>query len=129
MAVALPADVHDLLDSPEVATLATIEPSGQPQLSVVWVKRDGDQVLVSTVRGRRKASNMERDQRATLLVHAKDNPYRYVEIRGTVSIVDDPGGSLIDELSYQYKGSGWTADAPGTERVIVRLTPAKVISH
>ncbi|MFI9383154.1 PPOX class F420-dependent oxidoreductase [Kutzneria sp. NPDC052558] len=129
MAVGLPADVHDLLDSPEVATLATIEPTGQPQLSVVWVKRDGDEVLVSTVRGRRKASNLERDQRATLLVHAKENPYRYVEIRGTVTLVDDPGGSLIDELSHQYKGSGWTFDAPGTERVIIRLTPTKVVVH
>ena len=129
MAVVLPADVHDLLDSPEVATLATIEPDGQPQLSVVWVKRDGDELLISTVRGRRKASNMDRDQRATLLVYAKDDPYRYVEVRGTVTMVDDPGGTLIDELSHQYKGSGWTFDAPGTQRVIVRLTPVKVVTH
>ena len=127
--VGLPADVHDLLDAPEVATLATVEPNGQPHLSVVWLKRDGDDVLISTVRGRRKALNMERDPRATVLVYGKDNPYRYVEIRGTVSVVDDPGGSLIDELSQLYKGAGWTFDAPGTRRVIVRLTPTKVVHH
>ena len=47
---------------------------------------------------------MERDQRATLLVYAKDNPYRYVGVRGTVTMVDDPGGTLIDELSHPGQG-------------------------
>jgi len=126
---ALPEEAHDLLDRPEFASLATIEPSGQPHLSVVWFKRDGDDILVSTVRGRRKAVNIDRDARATLLVHDSANPYRYVEIRGTVAVVDDPPGSLINELSQRYQGVPWTADKPGTERVIIRLTPAKVVVH
>ncbi|MFC0540722.1 PPOX class F420-dependent oxidoreductase [Kutzneria chonburiensis] len=126
---ALPEEVHDLLDSPQFASLATIEPTGQPHLSVVWFKREGDDILVSTVRGRRKAVNIDRDARATLLVHDSANPYRYVEIRGAVTVVDDPPGSLINELSLRYKGVPWTTDKPGTERVIVRLSPAKVVVH
>ena len=127
--VKLPVEVHKLLDTPEVATFATIEPNGQPQLSVVWVQRDGDEVLASTVRSTRKALNMDRDARATVLVHAKDDPAHYVEIRGTVSMVDDPEGRLMNELSYQYKGMPWTRDAPGSVRVVIRLTPTKVIAH
>ena len=47
-------------DSTEFATIATIEPDGRPQLSVVWVSRDGDDILVSTVEGRRKHRNLTR---------------------------------------------------------------------
>jgi PPOX class probable F420-dependent enzyme len=126
---ALPEKIHDLLDAPEVATLATIEPDGQPQMSVIWVKREGDEVLFSTVRGRRKALNMERDPRATIVVVAAKNPFRYVEIRGAVRFEDDPEGRLIDELSRVYKGEPWTADRVGTERVIVRLAARKVVCH
>ena len=128
-AISLPDAARALLDAPEFATLATIEPTGQPQLSVIWNKRDGDELLFATVKGRRKTVNKQRDGRVTVMVFAKQNPYRYLEVRGTVGIEDDPEGTLIDELSRLYKGQGWTADAPGTERVIVRLTPTKLVVH
>lgn len=127
--ISLPDAARALLDAPEFATLATIEPTGQPQLSVIWIKRDGDELLFSTVKGRRKTLNMQRDGRVTVMVFGQRNPYHYVEVRGTVGITDDPQGALIDELSWLYKGQGWTADAPGTERVIVRMTPTKVVLH
>ena len=50
----LPERAHELIDGKNFATVATILPDGGPQASVVWVKRDGDDVLYSTVRGRRK---------------------------------------------------------------------------
>ena len=67
MAATLSASARALFDSPEYATIATIEPDGQPQLSVVWVARDGDDILVSTVEDRRKHRNMVRDPRATVI--------------------------------------------------------------
>ncbi len=39
-------------------TVATIDPDGKPQLSVVWAKHDGDDVLFSTIKGRRKYANL-----------------------------------------------------------------------
>jgi aspartate/methionine/tyrosine aminotransferase len=57
-----------LIDASEHATVATIEPDGQPQLSVVWVKTDGDDVVFSTVVSRRKHTNLLRDPSVTLLV-------------------------------------------------------------
>jgi hypothetical protein len=42
MATNLPDDARALVDAREYATLATIEPDGRPQLSVVWITRDGD---------------------------------------------------------------------------------------
>jgi PPOX class probable F420-dependent enzyme len=65
----------------------------------VWVKRDGDDLLVSTTVDRQQGKNMVRDPRVTLIINAPDNPYLYAEIRGTVSLTPDPARELPDELS------------------------------
>ena len=46
-----------LLDGRNYAVLATVNPDGSPQTSVMWVGRDGSDVLFSTVEGRRKHRN------------------------------------------------------------------------
>lgn len=127
-AVALPDAARALLDAANFATIATIEPDGRPQLSVVWVRRDGDDVLVSTIIGRRKHTNLSRDPRATVLVYPAEAPYTYVEVRGSVTMTEEGGRELIDELSHKYTGGRYTYD-DGTDnvRVVVRLTPEKVV--
>jgi PPOX class probable F420-dependent enzyme len=128
MSVPLPDLARTLIDATSYATVASLEEDGSPQLSVVWVKRDGDDVLFSTLRGRRKTVNYERDPRTSLLIFDEHAQETYVEIRGEVTITDDPGGSLIHELSRKYNDGedfGGTTDG----RVIVRLTPAKVVTH
>jgi PPOX class probable F420-dependent enzyme len=131
MSATIPDDAKAWLDAPEFATIATIEPDGRPQLSVVWISRDGDDLLVSTVAGRRKHRNIERDPRVTVLVFPKDSPYRYLEVRGTASMTEEGGRELIDEHARKYHGAErYTAD-DGTDnvRVVVRITPDKVVSH
>ncbi|MBF8190005.1 PPOX class F420-dependent oxidoreductase [Nonomuraea sp. K274] len=122
---ALPEDARKLLNAPHFATVTSINPDGWPQSTVVWVRTDGDDVLFSTAKGRRKPRNFERDPRASLLVIDPEDPYRYVEVRGHVSMVDDPEGSLIEELSQKYMGQAWE-EHPGVERLIVRIRPDRV---
>jgi len=121
----LPEDARMLFDAPNFVVVTSINPDGGPQSSVVWAKRDGDDVLFSTVKGRRKPLNFDRDPRVSLLVIDPENPYRYVEVRGRASMTDDPGGELIQEMSHKYMGEPWE-DQPGTERLIVRVTSEKV---
>jgi PPOX class probable F420-dependent enzyme len=130
MSVTLPDLARRLIEAPENATIATINPDGQPQLSVVWVKRDGDDVLISTIKSRRKYLNLARDPRATVLVFASADPDTYVEVRGTVTMTEEGGPELIQELGLKYDGVPFTADE-GTDRVrvVVRLTPTKVITR
>jgi PPOX class probable F420-dependent enzyme len=130
MTVQLPEKVKAWFDSAEYATIATIEPDGRPQLSVVWVSRDGDDILVSTTEGRRKHSNMVRDPRATVLLWPKESPYTYVEVRGTVTMTSEGGRELIDALAKKYTGADRYAWDDGTDnvRVIVRITPEKVVA-
>jgi PPOX class probable F420-dependent enzyme len=121
----LPAFARELLDGTAHAVVASLEEDGSPQLTVIWVKRDGDDVLFSTLAGRRKARNWARDPRAAVLVLDEADPGRYVEVRGRVTLVDDPGGSLIHELADKYDDGPFTGIVEG--RVIVRLTPERVV--
>jgi PPOX class probable F420-dependent enzyme len=114
----------DLLDGPHTAVLATANADGRPQSSVIFVKRDGDEVVFSTIKGRLKTSNMARDPRVSLLVLA--NAGHYVEIRGTVDITDDPDKLLLNEMYQRYMGAKTPPPEPGAERLIVRITPEKL---
>lgn len=127
----LPDAAKAMLDAPEFATIATMNPDGQPQLSVVWIERDGDEVLVSTIRGRQKERNIARDPRVTVLVYPKDNPYAYTEIRGTASMSDEGGRELIDRLCAAYTGGDRYTGDDDTDnvRVLVRITPTRVVSR
>ncbi|ETK33030.1 pyridoxamine 5'-phosphate oxidase [Microbispora sp. ATCC PTA-5024] len=118
--------VRDLFDAANFATIASVNPDGAPQASVVWVRPDGDDILFSTIKGRRKHLNILRDPRVSVVVVDPADPYRYVEVRGTASLTDDPEGKLIQELSIKYRGEDWTEPHPDNERVIVRITPEKV---
>ena len=127
---AIPEAARHLLNAPHFATVGTTQPDGSPQQTVVWVKTDGDDVLFSTIRGRRKTLNMERDPRISVMVYDAANPYAYVEIRGTVSMTEEGGDDLIQELSHAYTGDRFPGD-DGTDhvRVVCRVTPSKVITR
>lgn len=125
----LPDLAREWIDGAEFAVIATIQPDGRPQQSVVWVERDGDDILVSTVKGRRKHLNLERDPRATILIYPKANPYSYVEVRGTVTMTEEGGRELIDRLNDKYTGTGRYTMDDGTDnvRVVVRITPERIV--
>ncbi|MEU9042383.1 MULTISPECIES: PPOX class F420-dependent oxidoreductase [unclassified Kitasatospora] len=117
-----------LIDGKSFAVVSTIQPDGSPQSSVVWVKRDGDDILFSTVEGRRKHLNLVRDPRVSILLNPADSPYEYLEARGEITMTTEGGRELIDELAAKYRGvDKYTWDGPDDVRVVVRLTPRKVV--
>jgi len=131
MSVPLPDNAKKLFDEKRFATIGTVEPDGRPHLSVVWVARDGDDVLVSTVEGRRKHRNLVRDPRATVLVFLEEDPYAYVEVRGTAEMTREGGRELIDALNLKYHGKPRYRGDNGTDhvRVVVRIHPDKVVTR
>lgn len=122
------ADVARYFQAPVFVVLTTINPDGQPQSSVVWAKVENDQVVISTIRGRRKCRNMERDPRITLLAYDPENPYNYVELRGSVTLDEAGGDELINDLSLAYEGKPFNLK-PEQVRVVVRFTPHKVFEY
>ncbi|AZS73527.1 PPOX class F420-dependent oxidoreductase [Streptomyces lydicus] len=131
MTATLSDDLKQLLDTPVFVTVTTVQPDGSPQASPVWVKRDGDDLLISTTVGRRKEKNIRRDPRVSVVVQPSDAPYTYAEVRGTASLSTEGGQELIDELSRKYTGKLYADFNPAgitdDERVVVRITPRKVV--
>ncbi len=129
MSATLPEESYPFVDGPEFATVATINPDGQPQLSVIWVERSGNDIVFSTTRGRRKHLNIDRDPRVTILIWPKANPWSYLEVRGTATYTEEGGVELIDRLCRKYTGNDRYTNDDGTDnvRIVVTVTPTKVV--
>ena len=133
MSATLSDRLKSLLDSKVFIVVGTVQPDGSPQMSPVWVKRDGEQLLFSTTADRRKKLNLDRDPRVTVVVMDPEQPYEYAEIRGTAELTTTAGQSLIDDLSLKYTGKKYAEFNPESsqdaERVVVRITPRKVVGR
>jgi PPOX class probable F420-dependent enzyme len=129
----LPADgalevARQILQGPHLSVLATTNADGSAQMSVIFVKPDGDDILFSTITGRRKTTNMSRDPRVTLLLHsltASAAGSAYATIRGSVEFTDDPGGAFHEVVYDLHMGGATPPPEPGAHRLIVRIHPQR----
>jgi PPOX class probable F420-dependent enzyme len=119
--------VRTLFDGKNFAVLSTLDPDGKPHSTVVWVGRDGDDIVFALPKSRRKIANLNRDPRAAVVIFDADNPYESAQVQGTASLQDDPDGTLIDQLSHKYTGGPYPGFAgPNPQWVAVRITADKV---
>ena len=131
MTATLGAAARKIIDAPNPAVLATVNPDGSPQTSVVWVRRDGNDLLVSSAAGRRKDQNLARDPRVSMTVYDQADPLQYVEVRGLASISEDPGRQLAVSLAEEYEGPGAGQEylelPPEVIRIVIRITPQRIV--
>ncbi len=120
-------NVRKLVDGRNFAVVATTNADGSPQSSVVWITRDGDDLLFATVRGRRKERNLRRDPRVSVTVLDDADGYEYAEIRGTATITEQGGRELINELSRKYQDADFPDEPADVVRVVVRISPRHVV--
>jgi PPOX class probable F420-dependent enzyme len=124
-------DSHlDLFKKKAFAHLATLMPSGQPQVTPVWIDYDGHYVRLNPAEGRQKDKNLQRDGRVALSIMDPDNPYRYLEVRGRVADRTRTGADEhIDALAKKYLGQDqYPYRQPGEVRVIYKVEPEHTTS-
>jgi PPOX class probable F420-dependent enzyme len=126
MAGAIPEKYLDLFQKKAFAHLATLMPDGTPQVTPVWVDHDGTHILVNTARGRQKDKNVQRNRKVALSIQDPDNPYRYLEVRGTVEEITEEGAEQhIDKMAKKYMGvDKYPYRQPGEVRVLLKINPA-----
>ncbi|WNO75617.1 PPOX class F420-dependent oxidoreductase [Streptomyces sp. AM8-1-1] len=131
MSASLSPSAHAILDAPNPAVLATVQPDGSPQTSVVWVARDGDDLVISSQAGRVKDRNIAADPRVSLTVYDREDPLRYLEVRGTATITEDTERRLAARLAEEYEGKGAGEEylelPPEVVRIVIRITPRRVV--
>ena len=121
----IPESHRDLLELP-VATLATMDRDGRPQLTEVWFLADDGEVKFSLNTARQKVRNLQQDPRCSVLLLDLANPYRYVELRGDAVITADDDYAFADRLGAKYGADLRENDQPGETRVVVAVRPVRV---
>jgi len=128
---ALPQELRELIESGPMAHLSTINPDGAPQVSVIWIGLDGDD-LVSGHMGRWvKLRNIERDPRVVLSFDAPRtpgvflNPYAVVRARATIEPSDE-AWDLLDRLAKVYISPDTEFPAPKGPGFIVRYSVERI---
>ncbi len=126
----IPETHKDLLTSPICVQLASHMSNASIQVHPVWCDYDGIHILINSARGRVKDSNMRANPNVTVFAGDPENPFRWLEIRGTVvDITEDGADEHIDNLSELYlQKRPYPFREDGEVRVIYRIKPERVIA-
>ena len=127
----LSPELRDLIASGPLAHLSTINPDGAPQVSVIWIGLDGDELLSGHMSYYRKLRNIERDPRVVLSFDAPRqpgvflNPYAVLRARAVVEPSDD-AWDLLNALTRVYMSADTEFPAPRGRGYIVRYSIERV---
>ena len=104
----LPESARAVLKSDGLAHLVTINRDGSPQVSVVWVGLEGDDIVSGHLREQQKLRNVRRDPRVALSVETPNtNPIglrEYLVVHGRARIEEGGAPELLQQLAYTYLG-------------------------
>ncbi|HZD22962.1 MAG TPA: pyridoxamine 5'-phosphate oxidase family protein, partial [Acidimicrobiia bacterium] len=130
-----PAGHADLLDRPLPAALTTEMPDGWFQSTVVWFNRDGDHIVLNTMREFQKARNLRARPRDTLLVLEPEEDQRWIELRPrSCSRTRGLSSTSTSSLDSTWAPPGTSAAVPAELAAVehpvrVRLIPTAVATR
>jgi PPOX class probable F420-dependent enzyme len=108
MTTPLPASARAVLDSPALAHLVTLNPDGSPQVTVVWVGLDGDEIVAAHLPEHRKVRNIRNDSRVALSIETDTRNAmgltEYLVVYGTARITEGGAAELLQHLAHTYLG-------------------------
>jgi PPOX class probable F420-dependent enzyme len=117
-------EVKKLLEEPNHAVISTHNPDDSILNTVVWISTENGSVAVNSAVGRKWPSNLERDPRTSLLVMEQNNPYNYVEIRGTAAGTEAGADEHINALAKKYINQDeYPFRQPGEQRIKFVIKP------
>jgi PPOX class probable F420-dependent enzyme len=121
---------RELFEEPNFGYVATLRSDGTPWVVPVWVDIEDDLVLLNTSEGRAWPGHLRRDPRVTLTVADRNNPYRWVSIKGRV-VEDTHDGALahIHKMAMKYMGEEtYPFLEEGEQRVVFKVEAEQVAS-
>ena len=104
----IPESARAVLEGPALAHLVTLEPDGRPQVSIVWIGVDGDELVAGHLPNHRKLRNIRRDPRVALSVEAGTRNEigldEYVVVHGRARVTEGGAPELLQRLAHVYLG-------------------------
>jgi PPOX class probable F420-dependent enzyme len=129
--IPLPQQLRELIESGPLAHLTTINSDGTPQVTVIWIGLDGDEIVSGHMTQQLKHRNIERDPRVLLSFVAPRVPGQFLNeyaVLRTTAVID-PGGAweLLNQLAKTYMGPTYEFPAPKRDGgVIVRYAVHRI---
>lgn len=121
----LPDSHRDLLDG-QVASLATIDSRGFPQVTEVWFLLEDGEIKLSLNTARHKTRNLTERPECSLLLLDLENPYRYLEVRGRARVESDDDYVFARKVGAKYGADLKVHARPGESRCAVTIEPVKI---
>lgn len=127
----IPDSAKAVINSGHLAHFVTINPDGSPQVTIVWVRVEGEEIVIGKLAEDRKLANIRRDNRVSLSIEAEGSQFgmtNYLVIEGTADITEGGAPELLHDLAQVYVGVGTKfppMDNPPAGFVI-RITPNKI---
>jgi PPOX class probable F420-dependent enzyme len=125
----IPSSHRDLLEAPIPVLLATVGPTGHPQVTAIWALVVDDTVVTSLAGTRQKLKNLQRRPQATAFVFDPANTYRTLEVRGDVKIEPDPELATLAKVLGAYGMDLDSFPGPLEDRTTVTLYPTHVVAQ
>jgi len=127
----LPLSLRELIESGPLAHLSTINADGSPQVTVIWIGLDGDDIVSGHMARHAKLRNIERDPRVTLsfvappVAGALLNEYAVLRARAVVEPTEG-AWDLLNRLTKVYVAPDTDFPAPKGPGFIVRYSVERV---
>jgi PPOX class probable F420-dependent enzyme len=119
---AVPDRYRDILDSPALGHLATIDLDGRPQVNPVWFISEGQYVYLSVKPDTVKYRNLRSNPAVAMSVGDLARPDRYIEVRGEVvnfELYDTL--AWVNQLAQKYTGADFAGGIDGEFRYKVTI--------
>jgi PPOX class probable F420-dependent enzyme len=101
-------EVREIIEAGPPAHLVTINTDGSPQVTIVWVGLDGDDLVTAHVGEYQKVRTVRRDSRVAVSIETgRKNDMgldEYIVISGTARVEEGGAPELLQELAYAYMG-------------------------
>ena len=127
MSIKLPQSVKKLLQDKSYGHVVTVNAEGKPQVTMVWMDVDGDDVMFNTAEGRLKLQNLRRNPHITVSVQDRNEPQLYAVVHGKARVTETGADEHIDKLAKRFLGADkYPFRQPGEKRVIVRISVDRI---
>ncbi|HSJ16818.1 MAG TPA: TIGR03618 family F420-dependent PPOX class oxidoreductase [Solirubrobacterales bacterium] len=107
--MSLPDSAKEIIEAGALGHLVTTNPDGTPQVTCVWVKAEGDELMTAHLNPHlRKLENVRRDPRVALSFEGSEiqepGLRQYVVVHGRATIEEGGAPELLQELARTYLG-------------------------
>jgi PPOX class probable F420-dependent enzyme len=122
--------VIEFLKRPLATRLATVNPRGSPQQTIMWFTYEAGDFLFTTMTDRVKFRNYQHDPRASLTILDPENMRKWAIVSGKLPVDNRDPLAFYQSFAEHYLGekrlAEWRRTAVLERRTVLRLTPQRI---